>query len=150
MPHRSRLSSSRHRPRWPVLALLGVLAGCGPSAPRSDAADDSVDAASSPATAAAVPSADSLARLARVRALADSAARLDDAFQLLRDSLNAESRALAALDRRTPDYARRWDAFVDRERDAVALRARRDSLRARLSSLERTTTTDAVRPAPRR
>lgn len=99
---------------------------------------------------AAAPSADSLARLARLRALSDSAARLDSAFQSLRDSLNAESSALASLDRRTADYARRWDAFVARERDAVQLRARRDSLRARLAKLGNAATADTPRSVPRR
>jgi hypothetical protein len=120
MPHRRRSSSSRRRRRWPALALAGALAGCGPSAPSLDA-----DTASAP-SAAPPPSAESLRR----RALADSAARLDSAFQRLRDSLNAESRALSSLDRRAPEYGRRYDEFTSAERRAVALRARRDSLRA--------------------
>ena len=128
MPHRRRLSSPRFRRRWPALALLGVLAGCGTSAPSPDA--DSVAASPSAAAPDSAPSPEELARRARARAFADSAARIDSAFQRLRDSLNAASRALAGADRTSPDYARRWDAFVARERDAVRLRARRDSLRA--------------------
>jgi hypothetical protein len=120
MPHRRRSSSPRRRRRWPALALAAALAGCGPSAPRPDA--DSASALS----AASSPSAEDLRR----RALADSAARLDSAFQRLRDSLNDESRALSSLDRRAPEYARRYDAFVVRERQAASLRAHRDSLRA--------------------
>ncbi|HEX6058383.1 MAG TPA: hypothetical protein VFZ11_05140 [Gemmatimonadaceae bacterium] len=131
MPHRRRLSSPRYRRAWPALALLGVLAGCGTSAPSPDA--DSVAASPSPAPSA-VPNPEELARRERARALADSAARVDSAFQRLRDSLNAASRALAGADRTSPDYARRWDAFVARERDAVRLRARRDSLRVRAAA----------------
>jgi hypothetical protein len=127
MPHRRRSSSSRRRRPWPALALAGALAGCGPSAPRPDA--DTASAASA-AVAAAAPSADDLRR----RALADSAARLDSAFRRLRDSLNAESRALSALDRRSDGYARRYDAFTLAERRAAALRALRDTLRAAAAS----------------
>ncbi len=95
-------------------------------------------------------SADSLARLARLRSLADSAARLDSAFQRLRDSLDAERLALAALDRRTTEYARRWDDFLVREQEAKAIRARRDSVRAAVASIEAPPAPGTRRPAPRR
>lgn len=147
MPHGRRLSSSRCRRFAPTLALFVVLAGCGGSAPGDDATADSA-AVSAPADA--VLSADSLARLARLRALADSAERLDTAFQRLRDSLDAERRALASLDRRTAEYARRWDDFLVREREATSIRARRDSVRAAIASLATPSARDSGRPAPRR
>ncbi len=103
-----------------------------------------------PAPADAVLSADSLARLARLRDLTDSAARLDGAFQRLRDSLAAERLALAALDRRTAEYARRWDDFLLREREAKAIRARRDSVRALVASLGAPPAPGSGRSAPRR
>ena len=138
MPHRRRSSSPRRRrirsallsPLVAGLSSLTLLACTGPG----DASEgDSTAAAAAPAASlpdrpTSGPAADSLARL---RLLADSARRLDAAFQRLRDSLVAESRALAALDRRTAEYARRYDAYVLREREATALRSRRDSLRTR-------------------
>lgn len=69
--------------------------------------------------------------------LSDSAASLDARFQILRDSLNRESRALDALDRRTADYARRFDAWRVRARTADSLRIARDRLRARIARLAR-------------
>jgi hypothetical protein len=124
MHHRRRSSSSRCRRCWPALALAGALAGCGPSAPRTGA---DADSAASGATTSPAPTAAELRR----RALADSALRLDSAFRRLRDSLETERRALDSLDRRSAEYARRYDAFGLAERRAAALRATRDTLRAR-------------------
>ena len=69
------------------------------------------------------------------RVLGDSAAALDARFQSLRDSLNRESRALDPLDRRSADYARRFDAWRAHARTADSLRVARDRLRTRLARL---------------
>ena len=69
--------------------------------------------------------------------LGDSIAALDARFQAARDSLNRESRALDTLDRRSADYARRFDAWRARARAADSLRTARDRLRLRLARLAR-------------
>ncbi len=61
--------------------------------------------------------------------VADTVARLDTAFQRLRDSLNGAAATLSVLDRRTADYARRYDEFNLRASIADSLRSQRDRLR---------------------
>lgn len=70
-------------------------------------------------------------------ALADSALSLDSAFQRERAALNDEAVAMRRDDRRSAGYRSRYQAFERRYADATALRARRDSLRQRLTSIER-------------
>ncbi|HEX2778293.1 MAG TPA: hypothetical protein VHM30_02270 [Gemmatimonadaceae bacterium] len=62
----------------------------------------------------------------------DSAAALDTRYQSERAALNAESRALDSLDRRSADHARRFDAWRRRARAADSLRIARDRLRSRV------------------
>jgi hypothetical protein len=76
--------------------------------------------------------ADSVARLAAMR---DSAAMYDHRFQGERDTLNRESRALDRVDRRTTDYARRFDTFRRRALAAESLRITRDRFRDRIAPL---------------
>ena len=66
-------------------------------------------------------------------ALADSAHLLDTLFQREREALNRAVFELQEADRRTRDYARRYDALVRRIHDAERLRADRDQARARLA-----------------
>jgi hypothetical protein len=105
-------------------------AGCG----RRDAPAVAADSASPPpgGQVGTLPAPDSTSPAARLR---DSAAALDVRFQRARDSLNRDSRALDTLDRRSADYARRFDAWRARARTADSLRAARDRLRARLARL---------------
>ena len=67
--------------------------------------------------------------------LSDSAGELDSQFRRLRDELNAEATALASVDRRSKEYAARFDEFRPRSAAAEALRASRDKLRARAAAL---------------
>lgn len=69
--------------------------------------------------------------LTRFIALRDSTAALDARFQAVRAALNAEARDMSSLDRRTPAYARRFDAFRARELAADSLRTARDRQRSR-------------------
>lgn len=69
--------------------------------------------------------------LARLRALGDTVTIVDAQFQDERDALNAEARAMRALDRWAPSYARRFDAFRLRAIAAESLRARRDRMQRR-------------------
>jgi len=73
--------------------------------------------------------------LLRLVALRDSAAMIDERFQSERDTLNRESRALDRVDRRSADYARRFDAFRRRAHAAESLRVTRDRLRGRVAAL---------------
>ena len=76
--------------------------------------------------------ADSVARLAAMR---DSAVMYDERFQSERDTLNRESRALDRVDRRTTDYARRFDSFRRRALAAESLRIARNGFRDRIAPL---------------
>lgn len=69
--------------------------------------------------------------LSRLVALRDSAVLIDERYQSERDTLNRESRALDRLDRKSADYARRFDAFRRRALAADSLRVTRDRLRDR-------------------
>jgi hypothetical protein len=69
--------------------------------------------------------ADSIATLST---LEDSSAKLDASFLELRNELNAESEALARGDRRSSEYAKRYDEFRPRASRAESLRAARDKL----------------------
>ena len=75
---------------------------------------------------------DSVARLAAMR---DSAAMYDARFQSERDALNRESRALDRVDRRTAEYAQRFDTFRRRALAAESLRFSRDRFRDRIAPL---------------
>jgi hypothetical protein len=73
--------------------------------------------------------------VARYRRLADSSEHLDRRFQLLRDSLNREARALDAEDRRSRAYADRFFVFRRRALEAETIRHSRDGLRSRTASM---------------
>jgi hypothetical protein len=77
----------------------------------------------------------------------DSAADAGTRFARLRDSLVAEARALEALDRRTPVYAARFDAYRRRAQEAATVRAVRDRTRRRADALAPRGATAAVNPA---
>lgn len=68
---------------------------------------------------------------------ADSAARLDALFQERRTAVNRDARALdgSGLDRRSADYAARYDELRRRTVAAESLRAARDAQRARAAKL---------------
>jgi hypothetical protein len=88
------------------------------------------------ATASPQSAAGPLARsIARYYAAADSADSLDAAFQRERDALNRDARTLARADRRTPEYARDYDAFMSRVAIATRAREARDRARRRSASL---------------
>jgi hypothetical protein len=63
--------------------------------------------------------------LRKLHALEDSAAKLDGTFQKLRDSLNAAAAEISKLDRRSEEYARRFDEFQPRAARAENLRNQR-------------------------
>ena len=69
--------------------------------------------------------------IARWRRLADSASALDRRFQSERDAINREVRAMEGGDRRSTDYARRFDDVQRRTFAAESLRTMRDGLRRR-------------------
>ena len=73
--------------------------------------------------------------IARYYAASDSADSLDVAFRSARDSLNREAQELARADRRTPEYATRFDAFMARVALARRTREARDRARRRATSL---------------
>lgn len=90
-----------------------------------------VAAVRTPSTATRARS-DSLARLVAMR---DSAAAVDRHFQSEREALNRESLSLDSAERRSVDYARRFDAFRRRALAAESSRSIRDRLRARAAPL---------------
>jgi hypothetical protein len=73
--------------------------------------------------------------IARYYALADSADSLDGIFQEQRAALNRDARAMATVDRRTPSYAREFDAYMKRVATATRARESRDRLRRRATAL---------------
>lgn len=73
--------------------------------------------------------------IARFIALRDSAAALDERFQRERASLNAEAARFDSLERTSAAYARAWDAHRARLREAERLRATRDRVRERVTSM---------------
>jgi hypothetical protein len=60
---------------------------------------------------------------------ADPAASLDREFQRARSALNEEAEALGKLDRASPGYTSRYEAWLRDAAAAESLRIRRDSLR---------------------
>ena len=80
----------------------------------------------------AAPPGDSVARL---RALDDSAASLEMRFRDLRAALTSDVADIDTMDRRSQEYATRYDAIVRRTRDAEQVRTDRDSTRARAERL---------------
>jgi hypothetical protein len=76
--------------------------------------------------------ADSVARYQR---LADSTDQLERRFQILRDALNREARALESVDRRSRAYAERFFAFRRRELEAERIRHARDRVRSHTATL---------------
>ena len=87
--------------------------------------------------------------IARYYATADSADSLDAAFRSARDSLNREAQSLTGGDRRTVEYARRYDAYMARVAVATRTREARDRARRRAASLRAQLGADAPDPAQR-
>jgi hypothetical protein len=85
--------------------------------------------------------------IARYYAATDSADSLDAAFRGARDSLNREARAMASADRRAPEYARNFDAFMGRVAVATRTREARDRVRRRAAALRAQLGPDAPDPA---
>lgn len=75
--------------------------------------------------------------IARYYALADSADSLGAAFQEQRAALNRDARAMTAADRRSPTYARQFDAYMKRVAVATRTREARDRLRRRATANRR-------------
>ena len=73
--------------------------------------------------------------IARYYAASDSADSLDAAFRAARDSLNREAQGMARADRRTLEYATRFDAFMARVALARRTREARDRARRRATTL---------------
>jgi hypothetical protein len=73
--------------------------------------------------------------MARYYAALDSADSLDAVFQRTRDELTPDARRLAQGDRRTPEYAREYDAYMSRVAIATRTREARDRLRRRAIAL---------------
>ena len=76
-------------------------------------------------------------------ALEDSALTVGERFRALRDSLNDEVSRLGELDRRSRAYAVRYAEIRRRTLAAEQLRARRDSLRLRATSIAARSDADA-------
>ncbi|HUF26865.1 MAG TPA: hypothetical protein VMM18_07790 [Gemmatimonadaceae bacterium] len=154
MPHRRSLL----RARLAAAALLPSIAACSPTGTLVVVADGSVSGESLEVLALPVdpalmtagayvrhapapsgsPRADSIAR---VRMLDDSARATDERFQRVRAALNEEAHDIMQLDRRSADYAGRYDAhrvhLVEAERQRLArdrLRDRATAMRARLGN----------------
>jgi hypothetical protein len=132
--------------RWPVIAALLCICACTPDEGELVVLLDAgggtrelrVYASEPPSTTTpALPAGVTADTAAIYVALADSAARLDSTYQRERTALNAEAIAMRAEDRRSSAYRSRYQAFERRVDAATALRARRDSLRRRMASLER-------------
>ena len=102
-----------------------------------------------PASAPPVPRerADSVARWRR---LADSASALDRRFQTERAAINREVRAMEGGDRRSTDYARRFDDIQRRTIAAESLRTMRDGLRRRAALVRPAGATDSPAAADAR
>jgi hypothetical protein len=73
--------------------------------------------------------------VARYQRLADSSDQLERRFQILRDALNREARALESVDRRSRAYAERFFAFRRREFEAEGIRHARDRVRSHTATL---------------
>lgn len=84
-----------------------------------------LDSTSSPARVVAAGRSDTAAT--------DSASILDARFQREREAINRDVMAMRGADRRSPDYARRFDGIRRRTIAAESLRAARDRLRRRAS-----------------
>ena len=142
----------------PLLAAALLLAACSPNAPAASRGDSSAAAPAartdSARGGAVRPSPDDAAPsgpVALATAAADSAARLDARFQELRAALNRDAAALDAgpLDRRSPEYAGRYDEIRRRTAVAESLRAARDAQRKRARTLGATAPADVRTDAPR-
>ena len=130
MPHRrvDLLAFARRQPSRTLLrvvAVLAIVAGCRGESANTTAGALDTSSARDRLEVGARPS-------GPAAALEDSAAALDASFQQERDALNAEARALDSLDRRSPEYGRRFTAWRLRAIAAESLRARRDRLRTRV------------------
>lgn len=86
--------------------------------------------------------------LARYYAAADSADALDGRFQREREALHGDAAALTGADRRTDDYARRYQAYMARAEQARTLRAARDRARTRSAQLREEMRRAGVTVAP--
>jgi hypothetical protein len=142
MRHRRALRSAA---QWTNAAILAMVLGCeraGRLVVVLDRAGDGhavdvVAIAAAEAFAAAGadlprPTADSIGRL---RAIEDSAATLGGRFRASRDSINRDVAALDSLDRRTRSYAVRYADLRRRTLAAEQLRGERDAMRARADTL---------------
>jgi hypothetical protein len=136
-------------PSAPVLLLLGALnlaGACKPAGELTIIFDSNLNTEGlevvmvpvdpAPLLRGALPrataaQADSLARLATFE---DSAATLDRHFQNLRDELNSAASTLTRADRRSDEYAERYDEFQSRAQRADSLRIARDRLLARAAA----------------
>lgn len=87
--------------------------------------------------------------IARYYAVADSADSLDAAFGSARDSLNREARRLTSGDRRTPEYGKRYDAYMASVAAASRTREARDRARRRAAALRAQLGADAPDPGAR-
>jgi hypothetical protein len=112
----------------PVLAL--VAAACG----ERRTGDLTVEHDSTPAAAGvevvAIPDGPVGDSMRRAAAIDDSARAIDARFQAEREAINRDAAALTG-DRRSPEYARRWEALRRRTTAAESLRAERDRMRRR-------------------
>ena len=106
-----------------LAALLPALACVGSERAEPGAASRTavLDSTSSPARVEAAGTPDTAAT--------DSASRLDARFQREREAINRDVIAMRGADRRSPDYARRFDEIRRRTIAAESLRAARDRLR---------------------
>jgi hypothetical protein len=86
--------------------------------------------------------------MARYYAALDSADSLDTAFQRARDELTGDARSLVQGDRRTPEYAREYDAYMSRVATATRTREARDRARRRATALRAQLEKQGARPSP--
>ncbi|HEU4563747.1 MAG TPA: hypothetical protein VFS05_03820 [Gemmatimonadaceae bacterium] len=127
-------------------AALATLLACAAEARHQDgsAAVDSTavadgekvaGTASSSSPPISIPSGPRGDSIRTLLALRDSAATLESRFALIRDSANAQAMALRSLDRRSADYARRFDEWSRLAARADSVRQLRDRARARAQKL---------------
>ena len=114
-----------------VLSVLTVVAAaCG----ERRTGDVTVAHDSTPAVAGvevvAIPDGPVGDSMRRAAAIEDSARALDTRFQAEREAINRDAAALDG-DRRSAEYARRWEALRRRTTAAESLRTERDRMRRR-------------------
>ena len=112
----------------PVLAVLA--AACGERRTGELTVEHDSTPAAPGVEVVAIPDGPVGDSMRRAAAIGDSARAIDARFQAERDAINRDAAALRG-DRRSAEYARRWEALRRRTTAAESLRTERDRLRRR-------------------